>query len=530
MRAWVRYAAGGAALVLAAGGAYLAYYAKSLGPRLKVRVVNALEERFDADVQLATLDFSFFPTARVDGQGLIIKHKQWGSDEHPLIKIDRFHASTDYTTLLDWRNRVNEVVLEGLEIHVPPRGRATLKSSLEANQEVANGEPGQDQTRLKFLIERIVANHALVEIEPKKAGTDPLQFPIETLTMHSVGPGKAMAFTARLMNAKPPGKIDTNGHFGPWQRDDPRATPLDGDYRFQDADLSVFNGIGGTLSSEGKYRGVLQQIQVDGTTDTPKFTLKSGGTGVHLTTVFHAVVDGTNGDTILNPVDAKFGDSEFLCRGGVVQIPGQKGKTVKLDASTKHGRMEDILTLVVGGNPIIKGQVQFQSKIVIPPGPRQVVDKLFLDGNFHLTSAVFTDPQAAERLHTLSDRASGISKSEEEHGEGAQGGVASDLFARFKMDGGTISFSEIKFQVPGANVQLAGQYNLDSSKVDMRGKFKMNATLSQTQSGVKALLLKPIDPMFKKDGAGFEVPISVGGTREHPEIGVSAFHRTFTIH
>ena len=478
MRTRVRFVLLTIAALLVAAGGFLAFYVQTLGPRLKQRVVSALEDRFDADVQLADLQFSFFPNARVDGEGLIIKHRQWDSDEHPLIRIKHFHAETDYTTLLDFRNRVDKVVLEGLEIHIPPRGPAASKTGMEANQPVSSDQPGHDTTRLRFLILTMVADHSLVEIEPKNAGKNPLQFPIEQLTMHSVGPHDAMVFTARLTNAKPPGTIDTSGHFGPWQRDDPRATPLSGDYTFKNADLSVFKGISGTLSSEGQYGGVLQHIKVNGSTDTPNFKLQEGGNPVHLTTRFHSVVDGMNGDTILDPVDAKFGNSEFLCTGGVVQKPGERGKTVELDALVKHGRMEDILRLVVNGVPIVKGDVQFHSKIIIPPGSQQVAAKLKLDGNFQLTSAVFTSEQAAQRLRTLSDRASGISKAEEDRGEGEPLNVASDLSARFKLDNGVFSFAYIAFQVPGAHIQLAGNYNLISSHVDMKGKFQMHATLS----------------------------------------------------
>jgi hypothetical protein len=58
----------------------------------------------------------------------------------------------------------------------------------------------------------------------------------------------------------------------------------------------------------------------------------------------------------------------------------------------------------------------------------------------------------------------------------------------------------------------------------------MKATLSDTQSGIKHWLLKPLDPLFEKHGAGFEVPINITGTREHPEIKAEVFHREFTIH
>jgi hypothetical protein len=516
----IRYSLALLVILFLLSSVFAAFYVQTLRPRLKARVISAMEQRFDADVQLADLQCSLFPQPQVDGEGLVIQHKQWGDERRPLIKIRHFHAQTDFTTLLDWRNRVNQVVLDGLEIHIPPRGDSTGKSV----------EPGRDTTRLKFLIETIVAHHGLVEIEPKDPGKDPLEFPIENLTMHSVGVGQAMTFTARLTNAKPPGAIDTSGHFGPWQRDDPRATPISGVYTFEHADLSVFNGIGGTLFSQGKYGGILQHIQAEGTTDVPDFALKKGGAAVHLTTTFHSIIDGTNGDTILDPVDAKFGHSEFICSGGVTQQPGVRGKTIDLQAHTKYGRMEDILTLVVNGQPILKGNVDFQSRILIPPGKQQVASKLNLDGEFHLTEATFTNKKDAQRLKLLSERASGISKKDEENGQGEKGVVASNLFARFLLKNGSVELSKLSFQVPGARIQLAGDFNLVSSAVDMKGEFQMHATLSETQSGFKSLLLKPFDRYFEKDGVGFEVPISITGTRDHPTIGVSAFHRTFTIH
>jgi hypothetical protein len=43
-------------------------------------------------------------------------------------------------------------------------------------------------------------------------------------------------------------------------------------------------------------------------------------------------------------------------------------------------------------------------------------------------------------------------------------------------------------------------------------------------------LLKPLDRFFEKNGAGFAVPISIGGTRDHPSVGVTVFHKRFDIH
>ena len=490
-------------------------FLRTLGPRARVQVIQALQQRFDADVQLRSLDISLSPIPTVVGQGLSIRHKQW-NDPKPLISIVRFTARTSLRDLIFQTNKVESVQLEGLQIDLPPRGSSPI------------AREQRDTTQLKFVIKTLTANGAVLQIEPKKAGKDPLRFDIERLVMHSVGPGQPMSFNASLQNAKPPGLIDSRGKFGPWQKDDPRSTPVTGDYTFKKADLGVFKGISGILSSTGNYEGPLQQIEVNGATDTPDFALKRGGTPVHLQTTFHAVVDGTDGDTILDPVDATFLQSEFICRGGIVHQGGAPGKTVNLDAVAKNARMEDILDLVLGDpNPVLSGAVDFKSKIVIPPGQQDVLDKLDLDGQFKILQGHFASTKVAKRLETLSDRARGISKDEQARAPAQT--VASNFFGRFKLDNGRASFSHLSFEVPGAQIRLAGNYDLRSQKIDMKGVFRMQATLSDTQSGIKHWLLKPLDPLFKKDGAGFQVPLEVSGTRAHPEVGVSALHHQFTL-
>src|SRR5882724_2191654 len=151
-----------AVLVLGIGAGIGGYfYVKTLAPRLKNRAVQALSDRFDADVELKTLRFSLFPQPSVEGGELTIRHKQW-NDAHPLIRIRRFWAAPDFLTVFDRRNLVRLVRLDGLEIHIPPRGRSTMAHGMEANQPVASAEPGHDNTRLRFLIERIVADGTLL--------------------------------------------------------------------------------------------------------------------------------------------------------------------------------------------------------------------------------------------------------------------------------------------------------------------------------------------------------------------------------
>ena len=60
-----------------------------------------------------------------------------------------------------------------------------------------------------------------------------------------------MRYDADLTIPKPPGTVRSTGNFGPWNASEPGDTPLKGDYTFDNADLGIFAGIAGTLSSKG---------------------------------------------------------------------------------------------------------------------------------------------------------------------------------------------------------------------------------------------------------------------------------------
>src|SRR5205823_13752401 len=98
--------------------------------------------------------------------------------------------------------------------------------------------------------------------------------------------------------------------------------------------------------------------------------------------------------------------------------------------------------------------------------------------------------------------------------------VASNFAGRFKLGGGRLVLPDLTFGVPGATVQLAGQYALKPETLDFRGRLLMDAKISQTTTGLKSLLLKVVDPLFKRRGGGSSVPIRITGTRDKPEFGL----------
>jgi len=98
--------------------------------------------------------------------------------------------------------------------------------------------------------------------------------------------------------------------------------------------------------------------------------------------------------------------------------------------------------------------------------------------------------------------------------------VVSRMQGRFKLDDAVISFSNLTFGVPGADIHLEGSYDLDADVLDFHGALKLQAKVSQTMTGWKHWLLKPIDPFLSKNGAGTFLKIKVEGSSKQPKFGL----------
>jgi hypothetical protein len=325
-----------------------------------------------------------------------------------------------------------------------------------------------------------------------------------------------MPFRTYLTNAVPPGQIETSGSFGPWQRDAPGQTPIEGAFTFRNADLSVFKGISGTLAAEGRYRGSLERIDVEGQTDTPEFMVSVAGHKVPLKANYRATVDATNGNTILDSIDARFFNTSLLAKGGVYDVEGLKGRIVTLDVEIPDGRLEDVMQLAVKTpTSPMTGALKLSTKFTLPPGDRDVVEKLELDGVFSIDDGRFTNQEVQQKINDLSHRARGKSQTQ------TKARVGSDFSGRFKLGKGRLQLSKLTFDVPGAIVELSGEYGIKSETLAFSGSLFMEAKVSQTVSGWKSLLLKIVDPLFRKNGRTV-IPIKISGTRDKPQFGLDA--------
>ncbi len=563
-------------VVAVAIGATIAYFLHRAEPMLRASIVDTLQKRFHSRVELDNLHVSVADGFWVEGRGLRIWLPEEvqeqsagngsinGSTSDPTGKSDaeqeaqaqrhtepwisvgklRFHASG---RILPGEPIVISVVyVEGVKVVLPPKEErphisisgkkpgesssiataATSSTSQSAVQPVRSPNSRFFQIP-PIQVRRVECKDATLLIERKQEPGKvkmPLDFEFAHVTLIPDSHGGPTAFDVKMTNAKPVGQIHSTGHFGPWVMGDPHALPLEGDYSFDNADLGTIKGIAGILSSTGHYSGTLSQIVADGTTRTPDFRLERvhKGTGVLLTTKFRAIVDGTNGNTLLEPVDAMLGHTHIMARGKVLRAddvsPGAKGHDIVLDVTIDRGRIDDVLQIAADADqPFMTGNLAMKTKFHLPWGKESVIDKLQLDGQFHLTNAKFSSDKIQGGIRQLSLR-----------GQGRAGDVKatdpdtiySEMQGHFKLGGGMLQLPDLVYKVPGATIAVSGKYGMQTGSLDFAGDAKLEASLSRVVGGWKGLLLKPADKYLKKNGAGTDVPIHVRGTKKSPEFGV----------
>jgi hypothetical protein len=98
--------------------------------------------------------------------------------------------------------------------------------------------------------------------------------------------------------------------------------------------------------------------------------------------------------------------------------------------------------------------------------------------------------------------------------------VLTSLSGSIELERGLVKFRRLSFHVPGAKVDLTGTYVLANQALDLEGTLTMQATVSQAVGGFKSIFIKPFDHIFKKNGAGAVVPITITGTPKEPKFGV----------
>ena len=508
MRKWIIVAV--AAVVVASIAApILALHV--LAPRihafLRERTEDVLRTHFASQVEFSDFSVSLLPRVRITITGLVLRH-EGRTDIPPLIQASKVSMYGTLRSVLSRNPHITLVKVEGLQIHTPPR--------------VPGGPPlihGTDQDLAKkypLLIDELVADDAEIVVLRGQPEKPPHEYPIHHLHLENLSFDRPADFQAILTNAVPKGEINSYGQFGPWLAGDPGATNTTGKYTFYNADLGTLKGLKGILSSTGQFSGPLNYLSVEGETDTPDFSLRTADHPVALHTDFSAIVDGTNGDTYLKSVTARFLHTTLQVSGEVVdEDRAIKGRTIVLDAVSQGARVEDLIQLTTkSAKPVMTGDVRLRAKIVIPEGKEDLMERLRLQGQFGIGGIQFTNASTQGRIDTLSRKGQGQPKDMD------ISDVVSELKGNFGLKDAVVDFSDLNFGVTGAAINLRGTYNLDTEALDFHGKLKLQAKLSQTTTGVKSFFLKAIDPFFKGKDAGTVVAIKITGTKDNPSFGL----------
>jgi len=482
-------------------------------PILRARLLQSLSARFHSRVELGAFDVSLLRGFQVSGEDLAIYPYNVASTT-PTFSVRHFAFRTGYASLLRSPLHIGHVEVDGMRINLPSKSQR-------------NPSPGpvSDHPKLgkiTVFVDELDCTDTVLTLATSKTGKVPLQFVIQNLSLRSIGAGKPMDFTAMLTNPKPLGQIETRGYFGPWNADRPGATALGGTYSFDNADLGTIKGIGGMLSSQGAYQGTLDKIAVDGKTDTPDFQVKISGHKVPLHTDFHAIVDGTDGDTYLQPVNAHFLHTFLVARGYVAHLQGESGRHLYLDVAMDRAQIEDLLRLAVRTDPpVLDGQVKLHTKLDLPPGTQDVAHRMRLQGNFAIVNGRFSSDKIQNRIDELSLRSQGeVELASQQARDGKRELVRSQMSGDFSLVDAALNLPNLRYDIPGASIKLAGVYSLDGAKFNFAGTADMKATVSRMVGGWRGILLMPFDRIFQKNGAGTEIPFKINGTRSDPQFGL----------
>jgi hypothetical protein len=464
-------------------------------------VTKVLADESDSKVSAGSFHATYFPHPGCVIEQVIFQHNP-KNGAPPLITVKRITIRGTFTGI--FAKHVKLILVEGMHILIPPLG----------------SERFAIPQRSSVVIDDLVADGTVLEVASRDTGKSPLEFSFREFSIADVGRNAPAAFKATLSNPKPPGEITTTGMFGPWNAEDVGKTAVSGDYRFENADLGAFHGIGGILASAGKYTGILDHIEVEGNTDVPLFAVTRSSHRAPLRTQFHAVVNAENGDVFLQSVHASFRQTTISTQGRVAGKAGQAGKTVSLSMGSKDGRIQDLLLFFTREPQApMSGLVSFNARVSLPPGQKQFLKKVELQGDFGIDAGSFTKSDTQQGVNSISQGALGDKNHEADDGSDPRN-VLSNLKGHVSLKNGIATFSNLSFGVPGALAQMQGTYNLISERIDLHGTLKTEAEISKTTHGIKALMLKVLDPFFKNKPTGYLAPVKITGTYDHPTFGL----------
>ena len=311
---------------------------------LRKRVVAALADRLDAEVELRELTLHVYPRLHANGEGLTVR---FGRRRRPTAaRVHRpLHRCRPGGALATPRRQDGP---DGTRHQHSPHGEVerrhrSVPPDASRRSGISPRELGRQRTRDRRTRRAGFATYDLAT-RPRQGAARLVHASPDD---EKRGPGFEIPFETLLTNAVPPGQSLRPARLGHGSAPTLARRRSTGASSFDNADLSVFKGISGILSSRGTFDGTLPRLDVDGQTETPDFMVNLSHHQVPLRTSYHAMVDGTNGNTTLDEVRATVLETGIVAKGGVYEVNGVHGRMVKLDVTIDNGRLEDVMRLAV---------------------------------------------------------------------------------------------------------------------------------------------------------------------------------------
>jgi AsmA-like C-terminal region len=482
-------------------------------PFTEDRILESIRDSWPGPVRVEMFRASYFPPG-CTMEHLVLELPSNRSTEPARIDFAKARIQASYADLFLRPGHLARLAAEGVRAEIPVYSSASAAAE-GRRREGADKSSNSGRVPIETTFGEVDASNATLEVK-RSDGKTPLPFQIHHLILRPVRGTAPVFYDATLTNAEPPGEVHVHGQFGPWEPFKQLGDlPISGAYSFDRANLGVFSGIAGILSSTGNFGGTLGQMKVEGAVNIPDFQVTRSRHEVALGAKFRSVVDATRGNVTLNDVEAYFRRTNVHAEGKVAPEDERAGKSVSVNLTVRNGRIEDVLDLFVTDRVApMTGAADFQARVVIPPGDKPFLKKLNMAGNFSIADAVLTNPGRQDQVDAMSKRASGKAKDPETER------ISGRIEGSFLTHEGVARFDPVSFKIPGANIAMTGEFNLLNENLHFHGDAKTSAELSDQAKGVKSALLKPLNRLFKKKDAGADVPVEMTGTYDRPHFGL----------
>jgi hypothetical protein len=436
-----------------------------------------LETVFASQITIDHYHRIYFPHPGFVAEGLTMRRKT-APDQPPISSAQQITVQGNWLDLLMLHSRIRLVDVQGLHVIIPPVGS-------RANQEEFPPGSSSDFAGPDTLVETLHMHNAVLDILRDNGGR--YSFAIHDLALRNVHAGQAASYVVDMQNAKPGGRIQAHGSFGPITPSNLGGTPLSGDFVFSPVNLGDIGDLKGTLSAQGHFAGRLEDIEANATAHTPDKTVVHAG-------------------------------------GAIMGSP----KVANIDLDVEKGRAQDLMRPFVHDLPPITGVVWLKAHSRVAHGGEGVtfLQRLAVDGAFSVPAEKMTDHATEQSLTAFSARAQGAGDGKGEAGnpDTSAADVVSSVTGQVKIRNGVVSTDRLKFQMPGAVANLKGTYALQTGAAHLTGDMKMDADISHAATGFKSALLKPLAPLFKRKKAGADVPIAVTGVPGQYKVGQDILH------